>query len=78
MSWILPVEYKYCYFIISPICCNANTDTEVVEVLRLEVDRTVVVIYADECKDEIPVAGAVIIIMTGKRFMNINCIGVSG
>ena len=32
----------------------------------------------DECKDEIPVAGAVIIIMTGKRFMNINCIGVSG
>ncbi len=30
----------------------------------------------DECKDEIPVAGAVII-KAEKRFMNINCIGVS-
>ena len=39
--------------------------------------RTVVVTYADECKDEIPVAG-VVIIKTGKRFMNISCIGVSG
>jgi hypothetical protein len=39
--------------------------------------RTVVVTYADECKDEIHVVG-VVIIKTGKRFMNINCIGVSG
>ena len=46
---------------------------EVVEELGLEVARTVVVTYADERKDERPVAGPVII-KIGKRFMNTDCI----
>lgn len=46
---------------------------EVVEELKLEVFRTVVVTYADERKEERPVAGPVII-KTGKRFMNTDCI----
>ncbi|MFV1975688.1 MAG: retroviral-like aspartic protease family protein [Candidatus Scalindua sp.] len=46
---------------------------EVVEELALEVARTVVVTYADERKDERPVAGPVII-KIGKRFMNTDCI----
>jgi clan AA aspartic protease len=46
---------------------------EVVEELGLEAARTVVVTYADERKDERPVAGPVII-KIGKRFMNTDCI----
>lgn len=46
---------------------------EVVEELKLEVVRTVVVTYADERKEERPVAGPVII-KIGKRFMYTDCI----
>ena len=43
------------------------------EELGLVVLRTVVVTYADERKEERPVAGAVTI-KIGKRFMNTDCI----
>jgi len=46
---------------------------EVVDVLGLEATRTVVVTYADERREERPVAGPVII-KIGKRFMNTDCI----
>lgn len=46
---------------------------DVVEELGLEVFRTVVVTYADERKEERPVAGTVTI-KIGKRFMNTDCI----
>ena len=46
---------------------------DVVEELGLQVQRTVVVTYADERKDERKVAGPVVI-KIGKRFMNTDCI----
>jgi clan AA aspartic protease len=48
---------------------------EVVEELGLEITRTVVVTYADERKEERPVAGPVTI-KIGRRFMNTDCIVV--
>lgn len=46
---------------------------DVVEELGLEILRTVIVTYADERKEERPVAGTVTI-KIGKRFMNTDCI----
>ena len=46
---------------------------DVVEELGLKVFRTVIVTYADERKEERPVAGTVTIII-GTRFMNTDCI----
>lgn len=46
---------------------------EVVEELDLEILRTVVVTYADERKEERPVAGTVTV-KIGRRFMNTDCI----
>lgn len=46
---------------------------DVVEELGLQIQRTVVVTYADERKDERHVAGPVTI-KIGKRFMNTDCI----
>ncbi len=46
---------------------------DVIEELGLKVLRTVVVTYADERKEERPVAGTVTITI-GKRFMNTDCI----
>jgi clan AA aspartic protease len=46
---------------------------DVVEELGLKILRTVVVTYADERKEERPVAGTVTITI-GKRFMNTDCI----
>lgn len=46
---------------------------DVVEELGLNILRTVVVTYADERKEERPVAGTVTI-KIGKRFMNTDCI----
>ncbi|MBF8277859.1 MAG: hypothetical protein HW390_2932 [Candidatus Brocadiaceae bacterium] len=46
---------------------------DIVETLGLEILRTVVVTYADERRDERPVAGTVTI-KIGKRFMNTDCI----
>ncbi len=48
---------------------------EVVEELGLEITRTVVVTYADERKEERPVAGPVTV-KIGRRFMNTDCIVV--
>jgi len=46
---------------------------DLVEKLGLEIQRTVVVTYADERKEERPVAGAVTV-KIGDRFMNTDCI----
>jgi len=46
---------------------------DIVEELGLKILRTVVVTYADERKEERPVAGTVTI-KIGKRFMNTDCI----
>lgn len=46
---------------------------DVVEKLGLEILRTVVVTYADERRDERPIAGTVTI-KIGDRFMNTDCI----
>ena len=46
---------------------------DVIEELGLKILRTVVVTYADERKEERPVAGTVTIIID-KRFMNTDCI----
>lgn len=46
---------------------------DVVEKLGLEIQRTVVVTYADERKEERPVAGTVTV-KIGDRFMNTDCI----
>lgn len=46
---------------------------DVVEELGLQIQRTVVVSYADERRDERNVAGPVVI-KIGKRFMNTDCI----
>jgi clan AA aspartic protease len=46
---------------------------DVVEELKLKVQRNVLVRYADERKEERPVAGPVII-KIGKRFMTADCI----
>ena len=46
---------------------------DVVEKLGLDIERTVVVRYADERKDERPVAGTVTL-RIGDRFMNLDCI----
>lgn len=46
---------------------------DVVEELGLQIQRTVVVTYADERKDEREVAGPVVV-KIGKRFMNTDCI----
>ena len=46
---------------------------DVIEELGLKILRTVVVTYADERKEERPVAGTVTI-KIGKRFMNTDCI----
>ncbi|MBF0119206.1 MAG: retroviral-like aspartic protease family protein [Desulfobacterales bacterium] len=46
---------------------------DVVEEIGLQIQRTVIVTYADERKDERKIAGPVLI-RIGKRFMNTDCV----